>query len=117
MKKPNGNYINASKYEFIGFMFICVTFPFSFIIKGLVLSRLWLWFAVPLGLPAISHAHAYGLTLLLALFAFTGERDKTIDSLAVDRFKPGVLAFDLFGKMVGVPVVVYMVGYLCHISM
>lgn len=32
-----------------------------------VLTRLWAWFVVPLGVPAIGMAHAMGLVLMLAL--------------------------------------------------
>ena len=35
------------------------------ILEGYILSIMWGWMAVPLGLPAISTAHAIGLTALL----------------------------------------------------
>lgn len=35
--------------------------------SGFVLSKAWLWFVVPLGLPAISGIHAGGLIIVLRL--------------------------------------------------
>lgn len=32
------------------------------------LSYLWLWFVVPLGVPAIGWAHAFGLSLIVVFF-------------------------------------------------
>lgn len=34
----------------------------------LVLSQLWAWFIVPLGLPVLGAVHAYGLLLIVLLF-------------------------------------------------
>jgi hypothetical protein len=36
----------------------------AIVIEGLVLSCLWDWFMMPLGLPAISVAHAVGIAAL-----------------------------------------------------
>jgi len=35
--------------------------PFSIMYNGFVLSYLWTWFLVPLGLPAIGIAHSIGI--------------------------------------------------------
>ena len=37
--------------------------PAGWVWKALIASYLWLWFIVPLGMPAISLVHALGLTL------------------------------------------------------
>lgn len=37
-------------------------------VLGFTLSTLWRWFMVPLGVPAIGMAHAYGLLLLVMMF-------------------------------------------------
>ena len=49
------------------------TFGFVYLVIGIafaafVLSILWSWFIVPLGVPAISIAHAFGLQVLVAFF-------------------------------------------------
>ena len=38
----------------------------STIFQGFVLSQLWLWFFVPLGVPSIGVANAIGITLLVS---------------------------------------------------
>ncbi len=45
-------------------------------LRGLVLSLLWGWFIVPLGLPAINIFHAYGLALLVGLFGNSPQSEK-----------------------------------------
>lgn len=48
------------------------------LLHGLVLSYLWLWFAVPLGVPALNLWHACGVAALLSLFTRRApEKDKT----------------------------------------
>jgi len=39
----------------------------STVIHGWVLSLLWLWFLVPLGLPTLAIAHAIGIGVLVGL--------------------------------------------------
>ena len=46
--------------------------PVIALLKAFVLTKLWLWFMVPFGLPVIGLAHAYGLTILIFLFTYTG---------------------------------------------
>jgi hypothetical protein len=38
--------------------------------RGLVLSSLWLWFVVPLGIKPIGIAQAIGISMTIALFTF-----------------------------------------------
>ena len=47
----------------VGVSFVTVT-PY----RGVVLSWMWTWFAVPLGAPGITWAHAVGLSILLNAF-------------------------------------------------
>jgi hypothetical protein len=50
---------------------------------GFALAVLWLWFMVPLGLPAITYAHAAGLQLLFLMFmASRGIDDKSFEPVA-----------------------------------
>ena len=39
--------------------------PVLALIHAIVVRTLWSWFAVPLGVPNIGYAHAYGLALLI----------------------------------------------------
>jgi hypothetical protein len=46
-----------------GFGFLLLAF------RGFVVSRLWLWFIVPLGAPLISISWAIGIAVLVTMFA------------------------------------------------
>lgn len=48
---------------FIGFAAIAIGVP----INGWVLSILWSWFLVPLGVPAVNTAHAIGIATIASL--------------------------------------------------
>lgn len=43
--------------------------------RGFVLSYLWAWFLVPLGLPEIGIAHAIGIAMMMALVAKNVEKE------------------------------------------
>ena len=47
----------------LGLIMLLVTVV-NFVLFGFVFQDLWGWFMVPLGLPVISYAHAWGLALL-----------------------------------------------------
>jgi len=49
-------------------MLAIILLPFVLLLQGFVLSKLWLWFVMPLGVPAISIVHAMGITILFNLF-------------------------------------------------
>jgi hypothetical protein len=48
-------------------------------LRAFALATLWRWFAVPLGLPAIGWAHAYGFGLLVNLAAASAKAIKDRD--------------------------------------
>lgn len=60
------------------------------LVSAYVLSNLWLLFIVPLGLPAISVAHAYGINLLISLFRLNAfkrnEKQLTFEDFAAAVF-------------------------------
>lgn len=58
--------------------------PLSIVWKGFVLTKLWAWFVVPLGLPEIGIANAYGICLLLVLFTVTKKPDS--ENVTMERF-------------------------------
>ena len=41
--------------------------PVAAVSHGLAISIMWGWFVVPLGMPSLSIAHAFGLALLLRM--------------------------------------------------
>lgn len=50
------------------FLFLSLaSLPLTVVLNGVLLRTLWLWFAVPLGLPAIGGAHAMGLAAMVTL--------------------------------------------------
>lgn len=55
----------------------------SVIINGYVLSILWVWFVVPLGLPVISVAHSIGLAMVTGwlTYQYTNKEEDNIKAL------------------------------------
>ncbi|MHC4621207.1 MAG: hypothetical protein ACYTEQ_25955 [Planctomycetota bacterium] len=58
-----------------GVILLILLMPFSAAWRGLVLSELWGWFVVPLGLEPIGIAHAIGLSLAVGMFAQAKSKD------------------------------------------
>lgn len=58
------------EYGFKVYATIFVAMVPSAILRGYVLATLWRWFVVPLGMPEIGKAHAYGIAALLVLITF-----------------------------------------------
>ena len=52
----------------IGVPLVIVVAVASALLDGWAISRLWAWFLVPLGVPAITIVHAIGISLLFSLF-------------------------------------------------
>ena len=60
------------------------------VVNGWVLSHLWIWFLVPLGLPVISVAHCIGISMVTSWLTYQyqtskGEEDgsKVLTNLAI----------------------------------
>jgi hypothetical protein len=71
------------------------------ILRGFVLSRLWAWFLIPLGLPSIGVAHAIGIALIFS--AFFSKSSTTNKNNYVERTFEGfveVLCYWGFGAIV-----------------
>jgi hypothetical protein len=79
-----------------------------------VLRELWLWFMVPLGVSAISLAHAYGLSIMVSMYAYTSTKSqiKTTDSN-----NPLKSALEIFFAAVLVPLFIWVAGAICHYYM
>jgi protein-S-isoprenylcysteine O-methyltransferase Ste14 len=69
-----------TREELIGYKLgIFITAMAAFILKVVVPTLLWRWFAVPLGAPKLSYLHMLGLLLLLGVFRhrYTGDSEHT----------------------------------------
>jgi hypothetical protein len=67
-------------------------FALAAILQGVVLSVLWGWFVVPLGLPALGIAHAIGIALVVRFLTHRHTSKKTDDESPIRR--------ELFGLFV-----------------
>lgn len=76
---------------------------FYVLFNGYVISVLWRWFAVPLGIPPISAVHGIGIDLLVGLLVF-----KAIDLKA---------SADDYLKVAFVPVVTLAIAWPVHLLM
>lgn len=67
---------------------------FSALLRLFAVSKLWLWFVVPFGLPAIGLGHALGLCLLvgLAKVRFKGKEEVTPQSALITMYLQPTLA-------------------------
>lgn len=54
----------AALFKILGWL---VFVPACGMLHAFVLRYLWAWFVVPLGLPSIGMAHAYGISMLVGL--------------------------------------------------
>lgn len=72
-------------------------------LNGYVISVLWRWFAVPLGIPSISAVHGIGIDLLVGLLVF-----KAIDLKA---------SADDYLKAAFVPVIALAIAWPVHLLM
>jgi hypothetical protein len=75
------------------------------IVRGMVLSVLWFWFLVPLGVPPIETAHAIGISILAGMFT-AGYSDKSKD----ERVGEGIMG-------IAYPIVALLMGWLAHSAM
>lgn len=80
-----------------------IVIPISFL-RAFVLSVLWGWFVVPLGVPEIGIIGAWGLFVTVSLFNDWDNED-------YDQEK----AFKYIGKMIGRCAIALLIGYILHI--
>ena len=74
------------------------------LLKGFVLSVLWGWFAVPLGVPAIGIAGAIGIALLVGMLSHqAGKDDREIE--------------EIIGASLGGPILVLIIGAIVKLFM
>jgi len=75
---------------------------------GFVLSALWGWYIVPLGLPAIGIVHAIGLALLVRYLTYHHNKCKreTEEENPISKLVARVFVY---------PIAVLFIGWLIHI--
>ncbi len=72
-------------------VFVPVVIVYLILAFGFVLSYLWGWFVVPLGVPSIGMMHAYGISLVMSMVSFKPSIHK--DDKEVDKSKVVGLMF------------------------
>ena len=78
---------------------------------GFVAATLWGWFAVPLGVPAITFWHAAGLGALLSVFL--GSRGVPL----AEKSDAGALQLLAFIYSVFIPLLSLAAGWVAHVNM
>jgi hypothetical protein len=87
--------------------------PFTAAWRAYVLVTLWAWFAVPLGLPALGKAHAYGLAILASILVMRAripnKHDEDVTSLKA--------FIDLHVEAALAPAFALLGGWVAHLVM
>jgi hypothetical protein len=92
------------------------------LLRGYVLSWLWLWFIVPLGLREISVVHAIGISILIAMLT-RGLPKTTPKPTAEEEADPEFKARkakaskERLMAMVISPLIALAIGYVVHVFM
>lgn len=82
------------------------------LLRGFVVSVLWKWFVVPLGLPAISVPHGIGLSTLILFMTNDYTYSEELDSS--DR---NAIIMNTFLIPFGVPLLFLLNGWIIHFFM
>lgn len=86
------------------FLEIIAMMLISVMVTGWAVSTLWGWFIVPLGVQALSFAHAYGISVMASVFMGTrGIKDK----VELSNWIKGVM-FPILGVFFGFIAVQFM---------
>jgi len=92
------------------------SFAFA-VLAAFTISLLWGWFAVPLGLPVIGMAHAFGLSMLVRTLAASLT---TVGSLIVIKQKLGIPDkpfWERFATFLAVQVLVIFIAWITRLFM
>lgn len=98
--------LNKAIVSLIG---VCIMAVVSFAVKAWVLSAVWAWFIVPVGLPAIGVAHAVGI--MLTYSAIRGLSHADMYAIKQDKEKP---IARMFSHGVIAPMIVYACALIAH---
>lgn len=96
--------VKTSFQEDVGsFVINAATMLLSVSLRGIVLSYMWLWFLVPLGLPVIGVLHALGISVIVTFLTFN-------PFIKHEMHPKGTKIF----ISIFFPLVVFIFGYLYH---
>jgi hypothetical protein len=98
----------------VGCVAIILLIPVGILMTGFVISRLWEWFMVPLGVSAITLPHAYGLTILVGLLSMRG---MSSDMKSQEDTSMAKSVFLMVWMAVIMPLLAWFGGWLCHLWM
>ena len=87
-----------------------IALPFTFMARAWALAVMWAWFVVPLGVPSIGWAHAFGLATTVGIFM--SRRGETKQDEDDDHPVATAMVASLLG-----PVAVVGMGWCAHAFM
>lgn len=93
-------------------VFLAVLVPASVTLKGWVLSIIWTWFLIDLGVPPISIPEAVGILIIYGFVSEKIESSKTKSSSKKDPLEE--LSY-LLGQMFFAPLLTLAMGYIAHL--
>lgn len=82
------------------------------ILYGWAITYLWIWYVVPLGLPAISIPHAIGLGLMSRLVR--SSRFSAADRQAMSKVGTSEKTFWIAWEAAGVPIFLWLAGWIVY---
>lgn len=83
------------------YLYLFALFPVAILSGGYQLVLSWNWFAVPLGMPAITFAHACGLSLLVGVFKEVKKNEEDERDLSVILWSTTIQIATRFAVCVG----------------
>lgn len=102
------------------FTMFLVWFPVAYAVAGLAWSQMWMWFAVPLGAPAITAPHFVGLIAIAGLVEHrwqnVDERVRRATEANKDKGDWYLLGA-MYGRTLAVHGIALSVGWMAHTAM
>lgn len=88
---------------------LIIALPFGAVLAGFTISKLWLWFLVPIGLPVISIPQAIGIDILFSFLASKSHNhDEREFSEKMGQAFSGLLIAPLFILFIGYIVTIFL---------